>query len=56
MIDDDELAFPCYDGNGMFKSLGNMLVNPKVGLLFIDFEQPEPHARSGHGAVSDDDR
>jgi predicted pyridoxine 5'-phosphate oxidase superfamily flavin-nucleotide-binding protein len=30
-----ELAFPDYDGNGMFKSLGNLLVNPNVGLLFI---------------------
>ena len=30
-----ELAFPDYDGNGMFKSLGNILVNPNVGLLFI---------------------
>jgi predicted pyridoxine 5'-phosphate oxidase superfamily flavin-nucleotide-binding protein len=32
----DELAFPDYDGNGMFKSLGNLEVNPNVGLLFID--------------------
>jgi uncharacterized protein len=31
----NELAFPDYDGNGMFKSLGNLLVNPSVGLLFI---------------------
>jgi uncharacterized protein len=30
-----ELAFPDYDGNGMFKSLGNLQVNPNVGLLFI---------------------
>ena len=30
-----ELAFPDYDGNGMFKSLGNVVVNPNVGLLFI---------------------
>jgi predicted pyridoxine 5'-phosphate oxidase superfamily flavin-nucleotide-binding protein len=30
-----ELAFPDYDGNGMFKSLGNLLGNPNVGLLFI---------------------
>jgi predicted pyridoxine 5'-phosphate oxidase superfamily flavin-nucleotide-binding protein len=30
-----ELAFPDYDGNGMFKSLGNLGVNPNVGLLFI---------------------
>jgi len=36
-----ELAFPSYDGNGMFRSLGNVLVNPAVALLFIDFEQPK---------------
>jgi uncharacterized protein len=30
-----ELAFPDYDGNGMFKSLGNLAVNAHVGLLFI---------------------
>ena len=30
-----ELAFPDYDGNGMFKSLGNIDSNPHVGLLFI---------------------
>ncbi|MBS0246466.1 MAG: pyridoxamine 5'-phosphate oxidase family protein [Proteobacteria bacterium] len=30
-----ELAFPDYDGNGMFKSLGNLGVNGHVGLLFI---------------------
>jgi predicted pyridoxine 5'-phosphate oxidase superfamily flavin-nucleotide-binding protein len=30
-----DLAFPDYDGNGMFKSLGNIDVNPHVGLLFI---------------------
>src|ERR1700760_4824560 len=30
-----ELAFPDYDGNGMFKSLGNVLVNPEIGLLFL---------------------
>ena len=31
----DLLAFPDYDGNGMFKSLGNIRSNPHVGLLFI---------------------
>ena len=30
-----ELAFPDYDGNGMFRSMGNLDVNPNVGLLFI---------------------
>ena len=31
----NELAFPDYDGNGMFRSLGNIGVNPNVSLLFI---------------------
>jgi predicted pyridoxine 5'-phosphate oxidase superfamily flavin-nucleotide-binding protein len=31
----DLLVFPDYDGNGMFKSLGNIAANPWVGLLFI---------------------
>lgn len=35
VIADDLLIFPDYDGNGMFRSLGNLSVNPAVGLLFI---------------------
>ena len=35
VIGQSELAFPDYDGNGMFKSLGNVAVNPNVGLLFV---------------------
>jgi uncharacterized protein len=35
-----ELAFPSYDGNGMFRSLGNVKVHAPVALLFIDFERP----------------
>jgi uncharacterized protein len=31
-----ELTFPSYDGNGMFKSLGNIRANPAIGMLFID--------------------
>jgi hypothetical protein len=31
----DLLVFPDYDGNGMFKSLGNVQANPHVGLLFM---------------------
>lgn len=31
----DQLAFPDYDGNGMFRSLGNLRLNPHVGILFI---------------------
>ena len=37
------LAFPCYDGNGMFLSMGNLAENRRVGMLFID-----SLARSGY--------
>ena len=51
-----ELAFPDYDGNGMFKSLGNLTVNPNVGLLFIDMhEKPRRLRVNGIAAVSRDD-
>jgi predicted pyridoxine 5'-phosphate oxidase superfamily flavin-nucleotide-binding protein len=36
-VSDTALAFPNYDGNGMFRSLGNIHSNPSVGLLFVEF-------------------
>jgi len=55
-VGDSELAFPDYDGNGMFKSLGNLLVNPAVGLLFIDMgEKPKRLRVNGTAVVSRDD-
>lgn len=49
------LAFPDYDGNGMFKSLGNIAVNPHVGMLFIDFERPRRLRVNGTATISRDD-
>ncbi len=40
IIDDETLAFPGFDGNGMFYSMGNIVGQSHVGLLFIDFETP----------------
>jgi predicted pyridoxine 5'-phosphate oxidase superfamily flavin-nucleotide-binding protein len=40
VVDPHTLAFPAYDGNGMFLSLGNITDTAKIGLLFIDFETP----------------
>ena len=52
----DLLVFPDYDGNGMFKSLGNLLVNPQVGLLFIAMgEAPKRLRVNGHAEVVRDD-
>ena len=38
VVDEHTLAFPSYDGNGMYLSMGNVLAHPHVGMLFIDFE------------------
>jgi len=54
-LDERTLVFPSYDGNGMFRSLGNMLVNPRVGLLFIDFEQLRRLRVQGRASVHGDD-
>ncbi len=55
VVDPHTLAFPSYDGNGMFKSLGNVIVNPHVGLLFIDFESPRRLRVNGRASVREDD-
>ncbi len=55
MTAEAELAFPSYDGNGMFRSLGNLLVNPAVALLFIDFERPNRLRVNGSASVTRDD-
>src|SRR6185295_11172347 len=51
-----EIAFPDYDGNGMFKSLGNILVNADVGLLFIALHgRPQRLRVNGTATVSRED-
>ena len=55
VLEPGTLAFPSYDGNGMFKSLGNVLVNPHVGLLFIDFESPNRLRVNGRASLHEDD-
>ena len=51
VLDANSLAFPSYDGNGMFRSLGNVLLNPHVGLLFIDFESGRRLRVQGRASV-----
>src|SRR5688572_445791 len=52
VIDPGSLVFPSYDGNGMFRSLGNVVVNPWVGMLFIDFERPRRVRINGRATVN----
>ncbi len=50
-----ELAWPNYDGNGQFRSMGNLVVNPNVGLLFIDWAKPTRLRVNGRASASADD-
>jgi uncharacterized protein len=55
VLNEQTLAFPDYDGNGMFRSLGNIRVNSHVGLLFIDLEYPTRLRMNGTATVHEDD-
>jgi len=55
VLDETTLAFPNYDGNGMYLSMGNLLVNPAVGLLFIDFTGNPPTRVRVNGVASIDE-
>ena len=55
VVDKTTIAFPSYDGNGMFYSMGNIQKTTKVGILFIDFETPHRIRFHGEASVSKDD-
>jgi uncharacterized protein YndB with AHSA1/START domain/predicted pyridoxine 5'-phosphate oxidase superfamily flavin-nucleotide-binding protein len=48
--DERTLMLPSYDGNGMYLTAGNIRANPKIGLLFINFEKP--HRVRIHGSAT----
>lgn len=50
-----ELEWPDFDGNSMYRSLGNMLRSPNVGLLFIRFGGRSDRLRvNGPARIVDD--
>ena len=55
VVDESTIAFPVFDGNGQFRTLGNLLVNPRVGLLFIDMEGGSRLRVNGDAIVGFDD-
>lgn len=55
IVDERTLAFPTFDGNGMFLSLGNVRQQAHVGMLFVDFEHPNRLRVNGVATASDDD-
>jgi predicted pyridoxine 5'-phosphate oxidase superfamily flavin-nucleotide-binding protein len=55
VLDATTIAFPNYDGNGMYLSMGNLAVNPHVGLLFVDFTAQRPSRLRLNGVASVDE-
>ena len=55
VVDDRALAFPNYDGNGMYLSMGNVEATHRVGLLFIDFERQRRMRVDGTASLHHDD-
>ena len=55
VVDERTIAFPNYDGNGMYLSMGNVLLNRSVGLLFIDFERGNRMRLNGEASIDGDD-
>ena len=55
VLDEHTVAFPNYDGNGMYLSMGNVLESPRVGLLFIDFVSARPSRLRLNGVASIDE-
>ena len=55
VLDASWLAFPNYDGNGKYQSMGNLRKNPHVGMLFVDFIQGRRLRLQGSATVEEED-
>ena len=55
VVDEKTIAFPSFDGNGMFYSMGNLKAKPEIGMLFIDFENPHRVRFHGTATITDND-
>jgi predicted pyridoxine 5'-phosphate oxidase superfamily flavin-nucleotide-binding protein len=55
VVDAHTLAFPNYDGNGMYLSMGNLATTRQVGMLFIDFEQQHRMRVNGEASIDEHD-
>ena len=51
-IDGEQLVIPDYSGNRYFNTFGNLLIDPRAALLFIDFEQGDVLELQGSCAIS----
>jgi predicted pyridoxine 5'-phosphate oxidase superfamily flavin-nucleotide-binding protein len=54
--DGEHLTFPDYPGNNMYGTLGNLLANPRIGLLFLDWETGDTLQLTGAAEVDAESR
>ncbi len=55
IIDSTHFAFPDFEGNGAFMSIGNIMQNPHVGCLFIDFTDGGRLRVNGRASICEND-
>ena len=55
VVDEHTIAFPNYDGNGMYLSMGNVVETGEVGILFIDFEHQHRMRLNGVASIDPSD-
>ena len=49
---ENTLEFPDYDGNSMYRSLGNILKSPNIGMIFVEFnDQPRRLRVNGKATI-----
>ncbi|RYF43281.1 MAG: flavin-nucleotide-binding protein, partial [Comamonadaceae bacterium] len=53
-VEGDTLTVPDFAGNNFFNTLGNLALNPRCGLLFIDFETGDLLQLAARGAIETD--
>ena len=51
-----QIVFPDYPGNFLFNTLGNIRVNPRIGMIFLDFSSGSTLQIAGTAALRQDDR
>ncbi len=54
VLNEKTIIFPDYLGNGSFRSLGNILENPHIGMLFMDLKSGLRIRVNGEAEISDD--
>jgi uncharacterized protein len=48
---DNQLSFPDYAGNNHYNTIGNLVLDPRVGLLFVDFSSGSLLQISGQATI-----